>query len=307
MCVADDCCAKCFRSLARALLIILNLIFFLGGLLMLGLGIALVAAPVKVLSFLKFDSATSGTLSAVTGGGITSVIKDVGIFMIILGGIVVIIGFFGFFGASCDNKCMLVTYAIFLIIIVLAEIALIIFAARYPGTFTSAAEALVDYSFLDFNQDLVVASNGAINYNDASITETDGGWAFAQIALQCCGVYGWQDYQNLTKWGRCGPPAYCPKTDVIPISCCKLNDPSQPPSNVNDFTNLSGCQAPTPVNGSYNPTGCVSQIVSDSSTFVSQNSKIAIGIAAGIVGLELILIALAFVVCCMETEGGKYV
>jgi hypothetical protein len=308
MCVADDCCAKCFRSLARALLIILNLLFFLAGLLMLGLGIALVAAPTKVLTFFKFDFATSTTLSAVTGGAITAVIKDVGIFMIILGAIVVIIGFFGFFGASCDNKCMLVTYAVFLIIIVLAEIALIIFAARYPGTFTSAAELVVNLSFDDFNHDLVVTSSGTINYNDPSITDTDGGWAVAQIALKCCGVYGYEDYQNLTSgWTRCGNPTYCPLTDVIPISCCTLNDPSRLPYGVNNFTNLAGCQSSPPAPQSFNSGGCVQQIVSDSTAFVKQNSKIAIGIAAGIVGVEIILIVLAFVVCCMETEGGKYV
>jgi hypothetical protein len=308
MCVADDCCAKCFRSLARAFLIILNLIFWLAGLLMLGLGIALVVAPAKVLSFFKFEIASIANLDSTTNGAISVVIGSVGIFMIILGGVVVIIGFFGFFGASCDNKCMLVTYAVCLIIIVLAEIALIIFAAVYPGKFTSTSQSAIDLSFKGFKHDLAVVSNGTINYSDQSLTEDDSGWAVIQLAFGCCGVYGWEDYEtNLTTWTRCGAPAYCPDTDVIPITCCTLTNPKAAPSTVNDFTSISNCQLPTPTQDSFNPKGCVETIIGDATTFVKSNSKIAIGIAAGIVGLEIILIVLAFVVCCCETEGGKYV
>jgi hypothetical protein len=305
MCVADDCCAKCFRSLARAFLIIINLIFWIAGLLMLGLGIALAVAPAKVLSFLKFDQTSVSTLSAVTGGTFDALVKAVGIFMIILGGVVVIIGFFGFFGAACDNKCMLVTYAVFLIIIVLAEVALIIFAAVYPDTFTSTGQRVVEDSFVaDFKSDVIVSNGVAINY---TIDPYDLSWAAVQVEFQCCGVYGWKDYQtNATGWTHCGTPC---AAHVIPITCCTLQggQGQDLPSKTDQFTNFQGCQQAIPANNSYNSNGCVQAVVSDTTSLIKQNSKIAIGIAAGIAGLEIILIVLAFVVCCCETEGGKYV
>ena len=273
---------------------------------MFGLGIALTVAPAKVLSFLKIDQTSVSTLSAVSGGGFDSLVKAVGIFMIILGWVVVIIWFLGFFGAVCDNKCMLVTYAVFLIIIVLAEVALIIFAAVYPGTFTSTGETVVDQSFTtDFKSDVLVSNNGEINY---TVDYYDLAWAAVQIELQCCGVYGWQDYQkNLTTWTRCGAPEYCPSNDVIPISCCTLNDSAQFPSDADEFTNHAGCQASTPVNGSYHPNGCGQKIASDFTSFVEQNSIIAIGIVAVMLGLELVLIVLAFVACSRITQAAKYV
>jgi len=306
MCVADDCCGKCFRSLARALLIIVNVIFVLAGLLMLGLGIALVVAPNKVLAFLKVNTASISEISELTGGSLDSLIKAVGIFMIILGGVVVIIGTFGFFGASCDNKCMLVTYAVILIIIVLAETALIIFAAVYPSTFTSVGQSAVQGSFNAFDKDLYVDGNGNINYT--SVNDNDEGWAVVQFAFACCGVKNYTDYKTIT-WANCGN-ALCANS-IVPISCCALKNPDQLPATINDFANFAACQSATagisPNASTINTNGCVGQLVDDSVGLVKQNSKIAIGIAAGIIGLEVILIVLAFVVCCMETEGGKYV
>jgi hypothetical protein len=303
MCVADDCCGKCFRSLARALLIIVNVIFVLAGLLMLGLGIALVVAPTKVLAFLKVNTASISEVSELTGGSLNSLIKAVGIFMIILGGVVVIIGTFGFFGASCDNKCMLVTYAVILIIIVLAETALIIFAAVYPSTFTNVGKSAVQGSFNDFNQDLLVDSSGNINY---TVGDNAEGWGVIQLALGCCGVNNYTDYKKTPPtWQHCGTAACA--NSIVPISCCELKDPSALPATINDFVNYQTCQSPTPDPTVINQQGCVDLLVDDSVNLIKQNSKIAIGIAAGIIGLEVILIVLAFVVCCMETEGGKYV
>jgi len=116
------------------------------------------------------------------------------------------------------------------------------------------------------------------------------------------------DYKTIT-WTNCGAAACA--ASVVPISCCALKKPDQLPATINDFVNFAACQSATAGNSpnasTINTNGCVGQLVDDSVNLIKQNSKIAIGIAAGIIGLEVILIVLAFVVCCMETEGGKYV
>lgn len=69
---------------------------------MLAFGIAMVAAPDKVA-----ESVFYGVDLSILGGS-NYVIKGAGIFMIVLGGIVAIIGAFGFFGACCENRVLLV-------------------------------------------------------------------------------------------------------------------------------------------------------------------------------------------------------
>ena len=296
---ASDCC----RTTAKVLLIIVNIIFWLAGLLMLAFGIALVAAPGKVIGSLSdlgendFDN-----FKQTSDGFFQDLVRACGIFMIVMGGVVAIIACFGFFGACCESRCMLVTYAIILIIIVLAEVALIIFAAVFPDKFESTGKKAFYKSLKEsFKHDFNVTNGG---YDNNSPGKSESVWNLIQWELECCGVYGYGDYSNLT-WTdlyKDGVDETSGK-QAVPLSCCKLRDTSKIPKSLADYTNYKTCIVDADV-ASTNRKGCGDA----AKDLILDYSKIAIGIAAGIVGLELILIALAFILCCMWSDrSGKYV
>jgi hypothetical protein len=306
--MCDD--GTCFRSFAKVILIIVNIIFFLAGLLMLGFGIALVVAPEKVISFLS-SNVNFAQISDSTGGFFVEIIKASGIFMIILGAVVAIIAFFGFFGACCESKCMIVTYAIILIIIVLAEVALIIFAAQYPNVFEKVGEQTLNETlYKEFNRDVMVDKSGTIMAGGEGL-KVETAWNAFQVKFNCCGSSNFTDYGNFnwTPTNNCSAPIVCNSDSKlkVPLSCCKLNTPNVTPTNLTDFTNPGECQK-TASSSFTHIEGCSKKIIVTVKDYIMQYSKIAIGIAAGIVGLEIILITLAFIICCCgEGSSNKYV
>jgi len=290
----------CFRSFAKVLLIIVNIIFFLAGLLMLAFGIAVVVAPVQCLNFLKTSGINFNSWQGDTGNYFVQIVQACGIFMIILGAVVAVIACFGFFGACCDNKCMLVTYAIILIIILLAEVALIIFAAVYPTAFNSTAKTSV-FNLLtaDFKSDIVTYPNGSLG----NVSTGSGVWAALQLELGCCGSNNYTDYAQFN-WTRTACPGQANTCYYqVPLSCCKLKSNSSLPASTNDFVNYNSCITTADAGSTYQG-GCTDGVIN----LIKSYSRIAIGIAAGIVGLEIILIILAFVMCCIASDrSSKYV
>lgn len=296
---AGDCC----RTTAKVFLIIINLLFFLLGLLMLAFGIALVAAPGKCIDAISslgendFDNFKNAS-----DGYIFDLVRAVGIFMIVLGGVVAIIAFFGFFGACCENRCMLITYVVILVIIILAEIALIIFAAVFPDKFEKAGKkAFYNSLKAEFKHDFNVTGG---SFRDNSNTgKTENVWNAIQWSLKCCGVYNYLDYSNYTDWTKAtcdGAP--CATPTIVPLSCCKRKDTSKWPQQLTDYEDYSKCLQGNVA--AMNQKGCGDA----AKDLIKDYGKIAIGIAAGVVGLELILITLALIMACMWSDrSGKYV
>lgn len=283
MCDGNDCC----RTLAKVILIIVNLFFFLLGLLMLAFGIALVAAPDKVAESVFYGvdlSVLGGSNYVITGGGI---------FMIVLGAIVILIGAFGFFGACCENRVLLILYLIIVILILLAEVALIIFAAVFPNAFMDTVKTAVRKTLItSYSQDLQSNGSGAVYIN--SSYEFGYSWAATQIGAKCCGIDGPSDYGNYSEASRTIQFGGQSATIKLPLSCCKLKDDVKfPPKSAGDFNDLAGCVKGDP-NTSYNTMGCFPAIEAT----IRQAAKIAIGIAAAIVGLEILIIIFGFILCC---------
>jgi len=296
----------CFRKFAKVILIIVNIIFLLAGLLMLALGISLVAAPDKVIKFLESSGVSFESFQALSEGSFITVIKASGIFMIVLGGVVALVACLGFFGACCENKCLLITYAVILIIVLLAEIALIIFAAVYNRVFQHDMEKTLTKSLVKFGVDVTVLSNGTID--SSQVRESGSSWIAIQTQFQCCGVSNYTDYGTFT-WNstRCEAPFVCPPRAAVPLSCCKLKDPTNKKvTSINDYQNYAAC-LDTAADSATNKVGCTEQFIGEAKTWILRYGKIAIGIAAGIVGLELILLILTFFMCCTGEGSNKYV
>jgi len=152
----------CFSKLG---LFILNFLVFAVGL-----------AVVVLASVVIHKDTTIGVL--LQGG-----IFTLPICILIAGLIVLLIGFLGCCGAIKENSCMLKTYAAIVLVLFIAEIVLGIMVFVY----TDKAEAFIQDGMTDsFNK------YGGV---DEQLTK---GLDVVQHDLECCGVTGFQNWQNYT-------------------------------------------------------------------------------------------------------------
>lgn len=297
-------CEDCGWRIVKFILVVINLIFLLLGLLMLAFGIAMVANPEKMVSSIEGTGVNLSILGDTST--IFHTIQQIGIFMIVIGAIAAVVGFFGFFGACCENKCLLVMYLICMIISLLCEIALIIFAACFPSPFEKTVQDAMNKTLIhNFNQDAAIYPNFTLGGDADGIS-----WASTQFGVGCCGVYSPNDYYTyLPMWARTvrldANTNYTNAT--YPISCCSLvGGPGNfPPkgsssSSSSPFVDLKGCLSNGTMTSGYNFKAAVNQnnCYVGFENLILQYSKIAIGIAAAIAGFLVILIILGFCLCC---------
>jgi len=258
---------------------------------MLAFGIVAKVKQELILTILSKIPGISKVPDAFDLGGI---IQAGAIFMIILGGVVAVVGFFGCCGACCESKGLLIAYIVILVFVLCAEVALIIFAAVAPDTLKENIQKGMQKSMDKFREDITLFDNDTLKVPNDAVSL---GWTFLQFGANCCGTYNYTDYRswphNVTYKGET-------RSAVVPISCCaKTRDINLETSNSFDdrtFSNLTEC-----LKGNYayiNEKNCYDSIFD----IIRQSLTIAIGIAAGIIGVEVFLIILAAVMCCQNSK-----
>ncbi|WAR16246.1 TSN5-like protein [Mya arenaria] len=114
------------------------------------------------------------------------------------------------------------------------------------------------------------------------------GLDYAQF--QCCGIDGSQDFNNATKWNRTATdPSKGPM--VIPPTCCKMNSDKFLKDQVAELEDTDCPWVPTTTNSNQNK-ACWDSI----EKYLKDRISVVIGIAAGILVLELICVVFA---CCI--------
>lgn len=236
------------------------------------------------------------------GVDLSDIIVSNATFMIVLGIVAVIIAVFGFVGACCLIRWMLVVYAIVLIVLLLAEIGLIIFAAVYPNSFRDKIQETMFKTLKDGYK------NGIYVVNSSHIIMPTGAvelaWDAVQFKEACCGAYNYSDYQSPDfNWNKQVMPSVT--AAVVPISCCKkaAGAPDETPTKPDDFEDLQKC-----LDGEdmyINSKNCYEALKDSIEDFIDQYKYIAIGIAVGIAVIELLLIIFAFCLC--RANDDKYV
>lgn len=155
------CCLK-------YMMFVFNLIFWLCGCGLLGVGIWL---SVSQGSFATF-SPSFPSLSAAN-------------MVIAIGAIVMVTGFLGCLGAIKENKCLLLSFFIVLLIILLAELILLILFFVYSDKVSENAK-----------QDL---KDGLALYNTDNNIGLRNAWNIIQAEWKCCGVTGYTDWHEALK------------------------------------------------------------------------------------------------------------
>ncbi|XP_052798361.1 tetraspanin-7-like isoform X1 [Mya arenaria] len=251
-------------SCARYLLIILNLIFWITGMLLLGAGIWVVASDnvgKTVTEWLRI-SIPADTLMAVGYA-----VVGVGAFMFL-------IGFCGCCGAIRESAIMLGVYMVFMVVLLCGELAGIVYVALEKS---SIETNLRDKLLSDMLNSTVVHKKNATALD---ILQSKG---------KCCGADNFTNYKENYYF------KHDPKFEdySVPDSCCLTYSISQDP----EPAALNRCQMEARlglVNGTQLFTkGCLN-IIRD---LIEDNSAILIGVSSGILVLELIGVALAIYLC----------
>jgi len=150
---------------SRFFLFILNIIFLLFGLVLLGFGI-----------FIKVDKNFSAMLTKLvdTTEIEGSAIKSLAMIMIIGGVITLMISVFGCMGATCKYRCFLYMYSIILSLLIIVELAGFIMALAYRDKLEKV-----------YNDDLYQIFVRAYRKND---TEVKAAIETLEKQLKCCGI-----------------------------------------------------------------------------------------------------------------------
>jgi hypothetical protein len=178
--VKEDIMENCCDSLFKTIIMLFNLIFALVGLVLMGFGIYVQLEAKDYLNFLG-DNYTNTP-----------------VFIIILGGIIFVVAFFGCCGAMKENKCMMYTYGFLLFVILIAQIGAGIAAFLLKGDLNSAIESNMKEGMKNY---------GAAGHEGVVVT-----WDTVQKGFECCGVKSWEEWKNVS---TAGLPA-----GQVPESCC---------------------------------------------------------------------------------------
>lgn len=130
------------------------------------------------------------------------------IIIIVVGFLIALIGFLGCFGAAKKSGGMLLLYGILLLIIITIQIV---------GGVVSFVFSKQVKDFVKEGLELSLAAYGGTNETHEAFTN---GVDYVQEHLECCGMYGYQDYRNVSAasyW-----VGSMKKQADVPDTCCKM-------------------------------------------------------------------------------------
>lgn len=172
---------------------VFNFLFWILGLVAMGLGIA---ARVKSKDF---ESLLGNNTTLSTAMNI----------LIVAGVFVAIIGFFGCCGAIKSNKTLLIIYAALVVLVFILEIA--------AGVLAYTKKDKVINTIVASMKTEVGENYGKPRANDAA-KAIDRAVDWLQKKLSCCGVAGGNDYKNNTAWKKASNSTT--GALKVPASCC---------------------------------------------------------------------------------------
>ncbi|XP_078527828.1 tetraspanin-1 [Lissotriton helveticus] len=178
---------SCFTFI-KVLMILFNLIIFLGGGTLLGVGIWV---TVDSKSFLNIFGAFASDLNQFV---------NVGYFLIAIGAVLVVLGFLGCCGAQKESKCLLITFFTLILLIFIAEVAGAVVAFVYSSMAQNIMEPLL--------RQVLQKDYG----REPSTTQV---WNSTMTELKCCGFSNYTDFNAsyyLQHYSNSYPPQCCNST-----------------------------------------------------------------------------------------------
>jgi tetraspanin-18 len=281
--------ADCGATCAKYLLCLFNFVFFVVGSAVLCVGIWLAVDKKSFINLAKFSTLTEGVQQPKFLQELTepTVIEQLAYILIAAGAFIFIISFLGYCGAIKESRVLLTAYGLFIIIIILLQVALIVVAAIYKAEAETHSKKFLQHT---------ITEHYTHKSQRNAVTLL---WDFAMSELHCCGVEGVSDFevgkaQEFHKYAK----VYADKNGVskqaIPEACCKLKPRNQTSREQGLFIPVDeDCiTVPTTYNSNMNK-GCYDTI----RQVITENLNMVIGIAAAVIGLQILFIIFAFCLC----------
>lgn len=257
-------------------LVIINIIFFLMGL---GLVIAGALALTDVSNIntdhIKpiLDSIPVGSFEA------GSLVKNLTTLIIVIGAFILLIAGLGLFGACCQNKFMLVTYAVLVLILLVMKIAVIILWFTMKNTVENEVKDKLFVSLKDnYKEDTLTNSNSISN-----------AWNYMFMTLNCCGVNPVVSTKNdfdSTYWCNVGGSCLAAVSNIPKTCCLNVDENTYTTAPIACHSNVD--------TGTYNTKGCYDAL---KEKLLSQSPSI-IGVMVTVIVIEVLAVIFAFWVCC---------
>ncbi|KAG6928279.1 tetraspanin 1 [Chelydra serpentina] len=178
----------CF-SFLKVMMILFNLAIFLGGGTLLGVGI--------------WVAVDGGSFSSIFGSTSTLQFVNVSYFLIVIGAILLVLGFLGCCGAQKESKCLLIMFFSIVLIIFIAEIAAAVVALVY----TSLAESILETTVTP-----------TLKNQYGKVPEVTQIWNVTMKEVKCCGLNNYTDFTDSYYYKEHG-------NTYPPFCCTSISDP----------------------------------------------------------------------------------
>jgi len=288
--------ADCGATCARWMLCLSNFVFLLGSAALLAVGSWLAADKASFVSItLNVTHNPQSPASSLVDEDAQKiieqfvepiVIEQAAYILIALGAFIFVISFLGYCGAMRESRVLLTAYAIFILLIFLAQIALIfVYYFHKPQA---------DKHSKDFLKETLNQYYTTGNKEDA-VTR---GWDLVMSQLSCCGVESYEDFRTAMKFVEAGRMEGLGRQ--IPEACCRLQD------NKNSLLLIPEdreCIVDPNTENSFYLEGCYVRF----HDLVASNLDLAIGAVVVVAAGQLLAIILSFCLCrAVGTERNYY-
>lgn len=211
------------KTYLKVFLLVINVVFFLCGAIVMGIGVWAVADKIYVADIIG-----------------SSLFASAAYLMVVTGIILVLISFLGCLGAISGKKILVIIYLILLIIVFVLLMSTAIVAAVFQDDIETNMQDRMSRTIME-----KYGYDTHYQEENARITES---WDKAQSSLECCGVHdeGWFVYQN-SRWFSqqtnmnqgyyFNPNINMDNQKFVPISCCVYD------TNMGAYLNQFNCQS----------------------------------------------------------------
>ncbi|XP_061193063.1 tetraspanin-9-like [Saccostrea echinata] len=256
----------------KVYLSVINAIFLL-----LGLGL-LVAGILVRINAISSDVTPALNSVNVANYKLGDLSHNLSIIFIVIGAFIVIVAGLGLIGACCEVKCMLITYAILVLIVLIIKLAAVILWFQMRNEFDDTVKkAMKDSLDKNFVNDTLDSENSVSN-----------AWNYVFLTFDCCGLDPMmvKNGSEFSKTPWCTKKGSCKEhLATIPRTCCEGVD------NSNYLMAKTECYLN--VTKGYNEKGCY-EAVED---LISTYGNAFIGISITVIVIELLAIVFAIIIC----------
>nr|CAD7587623.1 unnamed protein product [Timema genevievae] len=196
-----------------------------------------------------------------------TVIEQVSYILIAAGAFVFVVSFLGYCGAIRESRCLLTTYGVLLLIILVMEITAGGLAAAYKKEAETESRTMLKNSIKKYY---------ATQDKADAVTLM---WNYFMAQMKCCAVDNYLDFKESPKWGT---------NKTVPEACCVLV------GDLNKFTPKDPqCPNNPSESNSYYMKGCYETFYN----WLMEHINTAIGVGIGLGLLQLLGIFFAFCLC----------